>query len=361
MADATGKYHIYGFDGTVEAFTSEVGECAYTAPPCPAKRDGYYNSTATAFGANGHYTGDSSDGGTLKLQYEGHPGFDYKASCTLDSQSHCEVGTGTNVYAAISGIISYPGTMVGLCSGAGCASQYHAMELAPANPSFLVYYLHLSTYPGAGTVTATDPSPAPGCPSTVVLPLAAGTPVGAGCLIAQSGNTAPPPGVGPHLHFEVQEVLAPVGFPSSVSCQVNSAKMACVPVDPYGWSCGSDPYSSLLPITNPPLWAYPPYLSSSALCFGQQAVGQGVQQTLTLTNVAVSKLSLKPVVIGGANPGDFTESNKCPTTLSPGVSCQFAVTFNPTQTGSRSATLTITGKDGSGTVRLVVNLSGTGE
>jgi len=361
MADSTGKFHIYGFDGIVESFTSEVGECSYTPPPCPAKRDGYYNSGNTAFGVNGHYIGDSSDRGTLKLQYEGHPGFDYKASCTENSQKKCILGTGTNVYAVSSGTLDYPSTMVGLCSSDGCAAEYHVMELIPSSSfSHLVYYLHLSTYPGGGTVTANDPSPAPGCPSTVALPLPKGTHVGAGCLIGQSGNSAPPPGVGPHLHFEVQAVLPRTGFPSSLNCQVNGAKMACVPVDPYGWTCGLDPYSQLLPISNSPLWNYEAYLSSSALCFGQASVGTTAQQTLTLTNVAASSLSPKSASVGGADAGDFSQSNNCPPTIPSGSSCQFTVTFDPVVTGARSATLTLTGKDGGGHVRLVVNLSGYG-
>jgi hypothetical protein len=363
MADATGNYHIYGFDGIVEAFTSEVGACSYTPPPpqCPAKRDGYHNSNTTPFGVNGHYTGDSSDGGILKLQYEGHPGFDYKASCTRNTQKACELGTGTNVYAATGGKIHYPSTVVGLCSGSGCATQYHAMELMPDSAAYLIFYLHLSTYPGAETITATDPSPAPGCPATVVLPLTEGTPVLPGCLVAQSGNTAPPPGVGPHLHFEVQAVLPRVGLPTSVNCQVLGAKMACVPVDPYGWSCGTDPYLSLLPVSNIPLWnSATGYVSPAALCFGNQPVGVSGQLSLVLTNVAGSILSLKPASISGLNATDFGQSNNCPRTLAAAGSCQFTVTFTPAASGPRNAFLTITGKDGSGQVLLVVSLSGTG-
>jgi hypothetical protein len=80
-----------------------------------------------------------------------------------------------------------------------------------------------------------------------------------------------------------------------------------------------------------------------------------------LTNVAVSSLGLSSAVLGGANPGDFTEKNNCPKTLLPGGSCEFTVTFGPTAIGARGANLTIAGKDGSGALRLVVNLSGIGD
>ena len=73
MEDTSGLYHIYGYDGIVEAFTNEQGECS-PRPQCAGKTDGYYNSGHTAFGVIGHYLGASKDDGTLKLQYEGHPG-----------------------------------------------------------------------------------------------------------------------------------------------------------------------------------------------------------------------------------------------------------------------------------------------
>jgi hypothetical protein len=48
-------------------------------------------------------------------------------------------------------------------------------------------------------------------------------------------------------------------------------------------------------------------------------------------------------VLGGTNPGDFTiAGGTCGSTLTAKSSCTFAVSFNPTATGSRSASLTIT-------------------
>lgn len=243
MTDSQGKYHIYGHDGTVTAFTSEFGTCSTTKQPpaCPAKRDGYENASGTSFGVTGHYTGASSDGGTAKLQYEGHPGFDFDASCQKDATGKCKLRTGTNVYAVATGTISYPASMVGLGEA---TSQYNVLELAPDGVPYLhIYYLHLSTYKNTSPFTVTDPSPAPGCPSVVTLPLNEGQPthVNAGCLIAQSGNTAPPPGVGPHLHLEVQRSIPFVNLPSTtpLGCSVGGTTMTCLPVDPYGFSCGT--------------------------------------------------------------------------------------------------------------------------
>ncbi len=195
MADASGQHHIYGFDGIVTAFTDEYGDCS-PAPSCGSAEGFYPNSFEPHFGVNGYYVGVGKDGGNATLEYEGHPGFDLYASCQLDgeSPSRCQVGTGTDVYAVTSGTVHYPGTMVGL---QGSATQWHVLELIPDTiltpdgvPYLLMFYMHLSTYPGAGTAPGADPTST--TPSQTTLPLQEGTKVTAGCLIAQSGNFAPP-------------------------------------------------------------------------------------------------------------------------------------------------------------------------
>jgi sugar lactone lactonase YvrE len=366
MADTTGVYKIYGCDGRVAAFTGESG----TGVASPCTHHGYPNADDTAFGITGHYVGDNSDGTnrTRILNYEGHPGFDYGAGCQLDNESppHCILGTGTNVYAVAGGTIHYPQTMVGICANAGCLHppyQYHVLELIPdAVPYLRVYYLHLSTY--GGTVNPTMPISGadPNCttPAQTTLPLAEGTHVNAACVIAQSGNTDPS-SVGPHLHFEVQRVLPyrKVTSDSNLNCTVGGVTMMCVPVDPYGSSCGVDPYFSLLQIYNVLLWKFPSYLSANALCFGALAEATSDQQYFTLTNVASTTLKISGIALGGTNPGDFTQTNSCPQSLSAGQSCQFSVTFTPTISGARAATLTIKGNDGRN-VNLVLTLSGSG-
>lgn len=369
MFDNTGTFHIYGCDGTVQAFSTEFGFGVPTrSVGCLT---GYLNSDATEFGVTGHYTGVFSGNPPSPnpqiLNYDGHPGFDYLASCTLDKNGNCAVGTGTNVYAVASGTISYPNSVVGLCpskNGASCAN-YHVLELIPDNiPTLRVYYLHLSTYSDTKPVVATDPSPAPSCPSTVTLPLSHGAPthVDSGCLIAQSGNTAPSP-VGPHLHFEVQRVLPLGNFPSSLQCSVNKITMACVPVDPYGWYgqfCDQDPY--LTGVANIPLWDFQPYLSTTALCFGKVPVGTIAVRQVILTNTGKTALNIGSRTVGGANGTDFAETDTCGNSVSPGNTCVLTITFTPRNIATETSKLTISGNDEGNppTVTLVVSLKGDG-
>jgi uncharacterized protein (TIGR03437 family) len=62
--------------------------------------------------------------------------------------------------------------------------------------------------------------------------------------------------------------------------------------------------------------------------------------------------------IGGANAGDFAQSNTCGSSIAPGASCTIAVTFTPSQVGTRLASLYASGNTGSGP--LTIPLSGVG-
>lgn len=63
---------------------------------------------------------------------------------------------------------------------------------------------------------------------------------------------------------------------------------------------------------------------------------------LTLTNTGTTALDITSISVTGADPGDFTQSNGCPSSLSPGYNCMISVKFTPSTTGSRSANLTVT-------------------
>src|SRR5256885_16904400 len=63
----------------------------------------------------------------------------------------------------------------------------------------------------------------------------------------------------------------------------------------------------------------------------------------------------------GPNPGDFGQTNNCPlspSTLAANGTCTINVTFSPTATGSRSATLTVT--DNASNSPQTAGVSGTG-
>jgi len=100
-------------------------------------------------------------------------------------------------------------------------------------------------------------------------------------------------------------------------------------------------------------------LEPPSLDFGGITVGQKSQpQNTTLTNVGMTKLHITDIRVTGNDPQDFPETNDCPTYLGAGKSCSIPVTFQPTQTGSRSADVTI--KDNGGASPQQVALSGIG-
>jgi len=100
-------------------------------------------------------------------------------------------------------------------------------------------------------------------------------------------------------------------------------------------------------------------LSPSSLSFGNQPLGTtSTPQNVTLTNTGSSSLSISGIGITGQNPGDFAQNNNCGTSVATGASCTFTVTFTPTASGSRSATLNIT--DNAGGSPQHVSLAGTG-
>ncbi len=108
-----------------------------------------------------------------------------------------------------------------------------------------------------------------------------------------------------------------------------------------------------------PSYVSPPVASAASLNFGSQALDTAsAAQTLMLTNTASSTLNVALISIGGANAGDFAQSNTCGASVAAGASCSITVTFTPTQVGARLASLYASGNTGSGP--LAVPLSGFG-
>jgi hypothetical protein len=105
-------------------------------------------------------------------------------------------------------------------------------------------------------------------------------------------------------------------------------------------------------------------LTPSILTFAGQNPGTPASppQTVTLQNNGTGPLTISSIAITGTNPGDFTQTNNCPigsaTSLAAGKACSIAVTFAPTGTGSRSASLSVS--DSSIPSPQVVALSGIG-
>jgi len=103
-------------------------------------------------------------------------------------------------------------------------------------------------------------------------------------------------------------------------------------------------------------------LNPASLDFGTVTVGQkSSPQNTTLTNVGKTRLHITGITITGTDAGDFSQQNDCPDPgyLGGGKSCTIAVTFQPTQAGSRSADVSVT--DNGGGSPQQVSLSGIGQ
>ena len=109
---------------------------------------------------------------------------------------------------------------------------------------------------------------------------------------------------------------------------------------------GSDASTPFAPVglsgigTTPVVTLAPP----SNLNFKNQPLNSASgPQVITLTNAGTGPLNIPVggITIGGAVPGDFSQTNTCGTQVAAGTSCTISVIFTPTALYSRSATLSI--------------------
>jgi hypothetical protein len=100
-------------------------------------------------------------------------------------------------------------------------------------------------------------------------------------------------------------------------------------------------------------------LTPTRLSFGSVKVGTtSAAKTLTLKNVGTTAITITSITIAGTAAGDFAQTNGCGKSLAASASCTISVTFKPTTTGTRSATLKVT--DNAAGSPQTVSLSGTG-
>jgi sugar lactone lactonase YvrE len=108
-------------------------------------------------------------------------------------------------------------------------------------------------------------------------------------------------------------------------------------------------------------------VSPGTLTFSGQSTGTtSAAQTVTLTNTGTNNyLIVSAETLGGTNSGDFAEgTNTCkngaqPGDFLPGQTCTVQITFTPSATGTRTATLSFADNATTGSPQ-VVTLSGTG-
>jgi YVTN family beta-propeller protein len=100
-------------------------------------------------------------------------------------------------------------------------------------------------------------------------------------------------------------------------------------------------------------------VSPTSLSFAAQTVGtMSPPRTVTLTNSLATALTITSVTFTGNDPADFSQSNTCGASLAAKKHCTISVTFKPTATGARTATLDV--NDNANNSPQKVSLSGTG-
>ena len=108
-------------------------------------------------------------------------------------------------------------------------------------------------------------------------------------------------------------------------------------------------------IATPPTAA----LSPNPLAFQDTVINDTSQATVTVTNDGNgTNLTVSSIALSGTNASDFKQTNNCTTVPPDGGTCTVTISFTPSATGTRSATLTI--KDNAADSPQTVALSGTG-
>ncbi len=87
-------------------------------------------------------------------------------------------------------------------------------------------------------------------------------------------------------------------------------------------------------------------LSVKTLNMGSVVVGQSSKpKAVTMSNVSSTPVSITGITLGGTNPGDYSETNTCGSSLAGGAKCSISATFKPTATGTRTASISIADSD----------------
>jgi hypothetical protein len=100
-------------------------------------------------------------------------------------------------------------------------------------------------------------------------------------------------------------------------------------------------------------------VSTKGVNFGNQKVGtKSAPAPVKLTNTGLVPFTVTQVSIQGKDPEDFSQTNNCHKVF-PGGSCTIKVTFAPTATGQRTATLQISDNGGGSPQKIAFNGNGT--
>jgi hypothetical protein len=233
----------------------------------------------------------------------------------------------------------------------GSRAAYFVLGNSSANPSLAI---PLSGTGVAGQVTLTPtsanfPTTNTGSTSSIVFTLANAANTAYSITSYSTGNTA----------FTLTFNCPGLSIPAGGTCTVTATFTPSV-AGPQSGTLAIQYYDgSVYPTVSSPLSALgtAPTLqfASSSLTFPATAVGAAAQsQTVALYNYGTGPASNLAASFSGASASSFAQTNNCPATLAVNASCNFTVTAAPTQTGSNTATLTVSTAGGSGALNTSV-------
>ena len=215
-----------------------------------------------------------------------------------------------------------------------------------------------------GTVTVTDN--AAGSPHTV--PLSGTGVVPAPNFSASSvtfanqlvGTTSAPQPVTVtytgSIILSISSVETPVQWPQSNNCPASLAgNTSCTINVSFQPTTGGGQFGAIVFTDNAGTGSQSVYLSGTAVysingpnpSFSVTSINFPTQQAgtssnpypVTVQNTGNQALAINSISITGANSGDFSLSQNCPSSLAVNASCQVNVTFSPTAAGTRTAAL----------------------
>ncbi len=83
--------------------------------------------------------------------------------------------------------------------------------------------------------------------------------------------------------------------------------------------------------------------SPSSLSFGNQTINTtSAAQSVTITNTGTANLTVSGVAVSGSDSTQFAQTNTCAAALAPNATCTVSVTFTPTSSGGKNASLSVT-------------------
>jgi hypothetical protein len=100
-------------------------------------------------------------------------------------------------------------------------------------------------------------------------------------------------------------------------------------------------------------------LSATTVTFGSQQINVASgTKSVTLTNTGNAPLNITGFTVTGTNSADYTQTNTCGASVLAAANCTISITFKPTATGTRTASLSIA--DNAVNTPQAITLSGTG-